>query len=129
MNWYYYLNFKVYQFYKKRDNIPGFYSFLVTTALLLFNVMSILAIIGFFLPSFMRVMNKQNVLLMASFIGLLNYLLLYRGGSYKEVFNDFEICSADFKNWDLLVKLYLILSGCLFLGVLVIADIRNHGHL
>jgi hypothetical protein len=129
MNWYYYLNFRIYKFYEKKDNIPGFYSFLVTSTLMCLNVISIIAIIGFELASFRQFMKKQNALLLFIFMGGLNYFLLYKGNYYKDVFNEFDLHSSRYKNWTLGVKLYLIISICLLLSVLIIADLRNHGRL
>ncbi len=126
MNWYYYLNFRIYRFYKKRDNIPGFYSFLVTSSLMCLNVISIIAIIGFEWGSLRRFMNKENALLLFLFAGGVNYFLLYNGNRYRDVFDEFDLHSSRYKNWTLGVKLYLIISICLLLGVLVIADLRNH---
>jgi len=129
MNWYYYLNFRIYKFYEKKDNIPGFYSFLVTSTLMCLNVISIIAIIGFELASFRQFMKKGNALLLFIFMGGLNYFLLYKGNYYKDVFNEFDLHSSRYKNWALGVKLYLIISICLLLSVLVIADLLNHGSL
>ncbi|PWG77957.1 hypothetical protein DDR33_24815 [Pararcticibacter amylolyticus] len=132
MRWYYYLNFRVYKFYqKKKDSIPVFYAFLVTSTLLCLNVFILLGGLGLFMPLFQQLVNLKVMLTTYALIGFLNYLFLYRAHLYEEVFGEFEHDAVRYnmRSWDISVKLYIIVSISLFLLLLVIADLKNHGHL
>ncbi|BAX79998.1 hypothetical protein ALGA_1623 [Labilibaculum antarcticum] len=62
-------------------------------------------------------------------LAILNYLVLYRGGYYKEVFEDFDRAGDSYQHWNKYVSIYIISSIFLFLVVLLIADYRFDGHL
>lgn len=42
VTWYYYLNYRIYSYYRRRDNMPVFFAFLSTTTLVTLNIFSIL---------------------------------------------------------------------------------------
>jgi len=129
MIWYYYLNYKIYKFYvRKRESMPSLFSFLGSVALLFFNIFTILAIVDFFYP-FLLLGNKYYVLVLMGMLAIFNYLVLYRGEYYKEVFEDFDRTSDRYKHWNKYVSIYIISSIFLFLVVLLIADYRFDGHL
>jgi hypothetical protein len=115
----------------KKDSLPVFYAFLVTSTLLCLNVFILFGGVGLFIPLVRQLVNVKVVLTTYALISFLNYLILYRALLYKEVFEEFEheIVRYNMKNWDMSVKLYIIISISLFLLLLVIADLKNHGHL
>lgn len=131
MTWYFYLNYKIYKFYeRKRDSIPGFFSFSATVVLVSLNIFSIIGILGFLnneLYYFMISLSKYSVVILFSLVGLLNYLVLYRGDHFKEVFYYFDKESEKFKYWNKSIIIYILSSILLFLIVLAIADYRFDG--
>ena len=108
--------------------MPSLFSFLGTVMLLFCNILSFFGIIGFFIPIF-ESLSKLYVLILLGGLAIFNYLVLYRGDYYKEVFWNFDRESRQFKGWDKSVKIYIISSIALLLIVLVIANYRNNGHL
>lgn len=131
MAWYYYLNYRIYSFYRrKRESIPAFFSFSATMVLLSMNIFSVVGTLGFFLRPIHDLifsLTKYSAIYLYLAIGLFNYLILYRNKYYEEVFDDFDKHGEKYKVWNLSVKLYIILSVVALLGMLVFADLRNHG--
>ena len=89
MNAFYYLNYVIYDWYKKRDSAPLSASFFLPILFLYFNVFSIiywLSIFFNFTPPFV----KSNAI--AFFIALtsVSYFTLYNRSRYKEIFSQFE---------------------------------------
>ena len=124
--WYYYLNYRIYNYYeRKMERMPYIYSFMGTVLLLTFNVFSIVAIISFMYPN--DIINKYSTLGLSLFIAFFNFLILYRGKYYKEVFSDFDKYEDRYKNWKNSVPIYIISSIVLLLVVLAIADYRYDG--
>lgn len=129
MIWYYYLNYRIYKYYKrKKDNIPVFTAFLISIVLLYMNIFSILSIIDFLKP-FLFLSNKLHVLTLMLILAILNYLVLYKGKYYTEVFNKFDNESEKYKIWNNSVVIYIIASIFLMLIVLGVADYRHDGSL
>lgn len=132
MTWYFYLNYRIYKFYeRKRDSIPGFFSFSATMVLLSLNIFSILGILGFAFNEvydFIISLTKYSMLGLFFLIGLFNYLILYRGKYYEEVFTDFDKYEDRYRSWKKSVPIYIISSIVLLLVVLAIADYRHDGH-
>jgi len=84
------------------------------------------------MPFFQKlVTDKKVVLITYALICFLNYMILYKSRLYEEVFNDFEhnLIRYGLKSWDVSVKLYITISICLFLILMIIADLKNHSHL
>ena len=128
MNWYYYLNYKIYKYYKsKRDSTPVFYAFAVTVTLACLNLLTIIFAYSFIDQSIKKQINRVLGIYTMVALALVNYLLLYRNKKYEDVFNDFAISSFDYKSWDLSVKIYIGVSIALCLIVLIIADMINQG--
>lgn len=128
MTWYFYLNYRIYRFYeRKRDSMPAWFSFLATTLLVFINIFIVLAIVNFFMP-FFQLGNKYYTIIVMAFLALLNYLILYRGKYYEEVFGDFEKYESRYESWKKSVPIYIISSIVLLLVVLAIADYRHDGH-
>ena len=107
------------------ERMPYIYSFMGTVLLLTFNVFSIVAIISFMYPN--DIINKYSTLGLSLFIAFFNFLILYRGKYYKEVFSDFDKYEDRYKNWKNSVPIYIISSIVLLLVVLAIADYRYDG--
>ena len=129
MTWYFYLNYRIYNFYQKRDDIPVFYAFLVTSTLATLNLITFVGMTGFFLPFFKQLTNVKLVLISYALIALINYLIVYKKSFYEEVFNEFDRQPLKLKSWDKSVKLYIGTSIGLLLLVLIIADMKNQGYL
>lgn len=131
--WYFYLNYRIYRFYeRKKEGIPGFFSFSATMVLVSLNIFSIIGLGGFFLSSVHDLivsLNKYSIIVLYAGIGMFNYLTLYKNKYYEEIFNDFDKNTEKYKPWNLSVKLYIVLSITLLLVTLVIADLRNHGRI
>lgn len=129
MAWYYYLNYRIYSFYRrKRESIPAFFSFLATTTLAMINIQTVLGLYNFYHQFLNKHTNyKWWVLGMICSLSLLNYLILYRNKYYEEVFDDFDKNGEKYKGWNLSVRLYIIFSVIALLIMLVFADLRNHG--
>ncbi|WP_123985218.1 hypothetical protein [Taibaiella soli] len=126
--WYYYLNYKIYSFYrrKERNGIPAFYAFMVTVMLIYINIFSVWVMFAMQDEILKRNVAKGTVLIFMAIIGLVNYLLLYRRGKYKEVFDQFDKTFEQYKKWDLSVKLYIIGSVLFWLIMLFLMDRQNH---
>ncbi len=60
-------------------------------------------------------------------LAILNYLVLYKGKYYTEVFNKFDNESEKYKIWNNSVVIYIIASIFLMLIVLGVADYRHDG--
>jgi hypothetical protein len=131
MEWYFYLNYVIYRYYKrKKDDIPVFRAFFVTVLLIAFNILTIeniyLFIKDFFVIPKLSEYYKIEGIVHLSFLGLINYLLLYRKKKYEDVFWEFQNNYDKYKKWDKSVKWYIILTIVISIVVLIIADIRNH---
>lgn len=126
MNWYYYLNYRIYKFYqRKKEDMPAFFSFWACTVLLTINISTILIIVNFFKPlSYFD--SKYNALPLMFLLALLNYLLLYRKKKHVDIFHHFDRNRELYRKWDLSVTLYIVGTIVFMLVILIIADIRNH---
>lgn len=126
MNWYYYLNYRIYKFYqRKKDSTPVLASFFACIMLLGINISTMLIFINFF-KSLLYFESKYNALPLMLLLALLNYLLLYRKKKHIDVFHHFDRNRELYRKWDLSVTLYIIGTVAFMLVVLIIADIRNH---
>lgn len=130
MTWYFYLNYRIYSFYRrKKDSMPQLFSFLATVTLVGINILSIDTLISFFFPLVKNVVTKYHAIGLFAFLSVLNFLFLYRNKYYEEVFDDFDKQGENYKGWNLSVKLYIILSIVFLLCTLALADLRNHGRI
>lgn len=128
MTWYYYLNYRIYRFYKrKRDSMPVFFSYAATTLLMFINIFILLAVVNFFIP-FFQLGNKYYTIVLLALLAIFNYLVLYRGKYYQEVFSYFEKHKSRYESWEKSVPIYIISSILLLLIILAIADYRHDGH-
>jgi MFS superfamily sulfate permease-like transporter len=133
MKWYYYLNYFIYRFYDKkwgnRDN-PMFRALTIPTLLVYLNAFTIWMIYEFITDfwTIPKTYPHYKIVIVAIFIflGIVNYLILYRKKKYVKVFDEFKKNNDNYKHWNLSVKLYIILSIALFLIALIIADMRNN---
>src|SRR5690606_5571414 len=100
MIWYYYLAYKTYTFYEKRDSLAVFFSFLTTTMLLTINIESIAGSIHLLRP-YLPDNSKYYALLLMLVIAIVNYFVLYSNKHHEVVFNDFDLHRGDYKGWDL----------------------------
>ncbi|RNC63847.1 hypothetical protein D7D25_14115 [Proteiniphilum sp. X52] len=126
MNWFYYLNYRIYKFYQRRkDSTPAIASFFACITLLFLNIFIILAMIDFLWPlSYFD--SKYNALLLMFLLALLNYLLLYRKKKHVDIFHHFDRNRELYRKWDLSTTLYIVGTIVFMLVILIIADIRNH---
>jgi hypothetical protein len=129
MKWYFYLNYCVYRFYnRKKDEIPVYTAFLVPILLVMLNTATIDCVYWFIrdfwiIPQMAHLRIKAVVYM--SFLGLINYLLLYRKKKYEDVFEEFRRNYDRYKKWNKSVKLYIILTIVVAILVSIIADVRN----
>ena len=129
MTWYYYLNYRIYKYYqKKRDRMPVLFSYLGTVLLLFMNIFSVFGLIGFYYPLKAHI-NKLHVLVLMLLLVAFNYLVLYRGKYYTEVFDRFDNESERYKSWNKFVPIYIIASVLFMLVILGIADYQHDGRL
>lgn len=125
MNWYYYLNYKLYKYYQKKgEDMPALFSYIITVLLLFMNIFSVIGLVALFYPTKPHI-NKMNAFFLIILIALFNYTLIYRCNHYKEIFNRFDNDSMKYEAWNLFVKVYVILSVILLLVVLGMADYLN----
>ncbi|MEO8886664.1 MAG: hypothetical protein ABI367_11415 [Mucilaginibacter sp.] len=113
----------------KRDNTPVFYAFLVTVVLFYLNLFTLVAGVSFIWKDLKKLGTAFNVITVMCVLALLNYLILYKGKKYEDIFNEFEIDSLGYKDWDFSIKIYIIVSITLCLIALIIADRINQGKL
>lgn len=106
---------------------PIFFLFIGTVVLLFMNIFSILTIINLFIPLF-EFGNKYFALMLMAILALFNYLVLYKGKYYEEVFADFDRMTEKYESWNRSVAVYIISSILLILIVLAIADYKYDGH-
>ncbi|MEO8771366.1 MAG: hypothetical protein ABI402_14825 [Ferruginibacter sp.] len=82
MNAFYFLNYFIYSWYKKRDKDPLLFSFVTPVLLMYFNTFSIIfwmSILLDFKPPF----TKTYYYMFLGCLALLSYLVLYRSSRYK----------------------------------------------
>lgn len=129
MTWYYYLHYRIYKFYqRKKDSMPQLFSLLAPSALVGLNILSVAFTLGFFYPDFGIFFNKHVCVAIFLILVLINYLVLYRGKYYEEIFADFDKYQDRYNSWKNSVPIYIISSIVLLLVVLAIADYRHDGH-
>lgn len=126
MIWYYFLAYKIFVFYRKRDNAPVFFSFSLLTTLVNINVMTLAVFVHLQKPYFQNY-NKLYALIPFVCISIINYLILYR--RYEFIFNKFDQNIEHYKRWDLSVKIYFTITIALFIITLVLVDGKNQGYL
>ena len=129
MKWYFYLNYCIYRFYvNRKDDIPVYSALLVSVTLISLNAVTIRGIY-WFIYDFWTIphMSHSNIKVIAfmSFLGLINYLLLYRKKKYEDVFEEFRRNYDKYKKWNKSVLAYIIITCLLMIIVLVIAVLRN----
>lgn len=123
---YYYLAYKIYVFYRKRDNMPVFFSFLLLTTLVNINLITIAIFFQLTNPYFQNY-NKLYALIPFACIGIINYLIIYR--RYVDIFNKFDLSIEHCKRYNLPVKIYFTITVALFIISLVLVDGKNQGYL
>ena len=129
MNWYFYLNYYIYCFYVRfKDQIPVFSAWIVVTLLLHFNIFTIVAsytlITDFWTVP--ELTNRSGIIAKMAFLGLINYLLLYRKKKYIKVFDKFKKNEDYYKKWNKSSLLYIVLSIVFALIAVYISVWRNH---
>lgn len=128
MVWYYYLAYKIYVFYRKRNDMPVFYSFAVTTTLVSLNLICAAGIVDILLIPIFNANSKYYCLMLMILVAIINYLILFRKRVCKEIFNYLDRSSASYCRWDRSVRLYVVFSVAFLLVTLIAADLRNHGY-
>ena len=131
-NWYFYLCYKIYEHYlRKGDSIPVFYSFLASTTLIGFNILTLFSIIDVWLPftdSLYRT-HKYAVHSVLIVVAIFNYLFLYRQERYVEVFQKMEEKNVSIKYGGRYVLGYILFTVITLVITAVISKYRNLGHL
>lgn len=125
--WYYYLAYKIYNYYRGKDKMPVFYSFLGLTTLVMLIIVTVVGIVQIFV-SFLPKDAKLVVLPIIFIIGLINYFILYANKKYEDVFHHFDM-NDEYKKWDLSTRIFIISTIVFTILFLVISDLRNHGYL
>jgi hypothetical protein len=132
MKWYFYLNYFIFRFYEKKwgklDN-PVLTAFLATCLLVHLNIFTIVAsytlIVDFWTVPELSGPYRVNIIAQMAFLGIVNYLLLYRKKKYVKIFDEFKKNEDYYKKWNKSSLLYIILSVVFMLATLIIADWRN----
>lgn len=128
MNAFYYLNYFIYSWYKKRDNSPLLFSFGTPVLLLYFNFFSFVywlsILFNFKAPFEYKYIFGLLVLLIA-----FSYFALYRNNKFREVFSYYNNRQALYIKKRKFARIYIIATILFLLATLVHADIRVDGHL
>src|SRR5690606_13472785 len=129
MKWYLYLNYRIYNYYNKRQDIPVFSSLLVMSLLIFINIFSIHTIYSlitdFWTIPKLNPEYKIIITVFMTFLLIFHYFLFYHKDKHINIFKEFEENTDKYNNWDLSVRLYIIGSFILCLIILVIIDLRN----
>lgn len=130
MKYYFYLNFYIYQYYKKKQEAPLISTLLIISLLVNLNAFTIIMIYNFVTDfwTIPKLYSDYKVIIIAflCFLVMINYFLIYHKKRYVKIFEKFRENNEVYKQWDLPVRIYIILSIALCLVTLVIADLRNH---
>lgn len=107
--------------------MPVLFSYLGTVLLLFMNICSVFGLIGFYYPLKAHI-SKLHILGLMLLLVVFNYIVLYRGKYYTEVFDRFDNESEMYKSWNKYVPIYIIASILFMLVILGIADYQHDGH-
>ena len=128
MKAFYFLNYVVYAWYEKRDNLPMMFAISVPVVLMGFNILSITYLLSIIF-NFSLPFTKVNVMIMLIALTMFSYVVLYRKKRYIEIFGEYKKKQAHLRRHRRYARLYIIASILFLLVTLVIADIRFDGHL
>lgn len=109
----YYLNYFIYRFYESRDPDPIIYAVNGSALLILLNFLTVFYGFNFFLLD-------QNfhlgyfLILTLLFLIASNYLLVYKGGKHKGIFNIIRTHDSSLKQIICLTYILFSLISCLF---------------
>ena len=110
VNWYYYMQYRIYKFYQRyKGSEPVWMSFLAPTTLLTLNILTLYIIIDLFKPIKISEERYEVYILMA-IVSLFHYLFLYRNKKHIDVFRHFDRNRELYRKWDLSTILYIVLS-------------------
>jgi len=115
----FYLTFcaAIYHFYvRKKDDTPAGYALVLSTLMICLNIMTILFFVELFFPQSI-IIPKVYAYYLMGFIGVLNYLLVFRTGRYK------EIQPTSKQNWASIF--YIVISFTLCILVAKVGHDRN----
>lgn len=130
MKWYTYLNYRIYNYYDKRQDSPVISSLLTMTLLAFINVFSIHTIYSFItdfwavqklLPNYKIIITFSIIILI-----LIHYFLFYHKRKHINIFKEFKENADKYRKWNFLIKLYIFGSIGVCLITLIIVDLRNH---
>jgi hypothetical protein len=125
---FYFLNYVIHDWYKKRDEDPVIYSILATTMLLFFNLSSVVYWVSICF-SLQQPLTKHYAIYSYGVLVALSYVLLYHRSRYRQIFADLDLKKRYILRYYQYVRLYIIITIVSFLSALVAADIRVDGHL
>lgn len=130
MNWFNVLNYLVFNWYKKRDNMPVLYTVLFSSTLICFNVFILIGVACFLFNTPLPGTKIYWLLSVLIIIGI-NYLVLFKNKKYEKYFKEIDSKKEGklFKRYKQYSYIYIITTIVLLLLVLIIADIRFDGHL
>ena len=128
MRYFFLLHYTIYKFYqRKNDSSPASGSFFVVSAVFSMNLLTLLILFDYFLKVLGDINKWIIVIVILVFVLGLNYFALYKGGSYKIIFNKLENDSLlDLKKVNLIVGIYLFLS---FIAVISAAQFVSQNYL
>ena len=134
MNFFYYLNYVIFRFYRRNGeaDMAEYDSFLVVVLLFCLNAISFLFVIKILYVNgilcFKLPLNKFVGFCLITFFSLTVYLLLYRRGHWRDVFRNFDDHQGDhlYDSYEKPVKLYILVSIVVMLLSLTIVDYYNH---
>ncbi len=107
MKAFYYLNYFIYRFYENRDPDPFIYSLNGSSLLIVLNFMTFYYGISYFWMGVSLSLDYW-VGIIAIAIIFANYLILYKGEKYIEVFNEYRI--IDNHKQSIFCVVYIIVS-------------------
>lgn len=130
MEAFYYLNYIVFEYYKrKKDSAPLSASFFLPILLISFNIFSIIFWVSIFFD-FTLLVTKKHIIVFFLVLATKNYFILYHKHRYRNVFEIFEKDKSFYrKKYSTGVKIYIVLTIIFFLSALVAADLRVDGQL
>lgn len=130
MEFYYYLNYIIFDFYKKRnDSAPLSASFFLPLLFISFNAMSIL-FWSSVLFDFKITITKKTSILLCVVIAIINYFLLYHKRRYKNIFENIEKEKRLYKEkYGVSAKIYIAFTILIFLSALFAVDLKSDGKL
>lgn len=114
--WLTYLNYRIYFFYKKKnDKTPLFTAYLLTSIFLSINIISVFILTDLLFKTTIIqdfLIKYKYPYIISPF--LINYLLVFVNRRYINLFDEFGLYENDYKKWNKSCNLYFGISIALF---------------